>query len=217
LPDGKSQVTIEYENGKPVHIDTVVISTQHTETSDLEEVKQEVLEYVLKPVLPNDLYDEQTRILINPTGRFVLGGPEGDTGLTGRKIVVDTYGGFARHGGGALSGKDPTKVDRSAAYAARYVAKNIVAAELADACEVQIAYAIGVAKPVAIFVNTFGTAKIADHDLEKMILNIFDLRPQAIIKNFDLLRPIYKQTAAYGHFGRTDLDLPWEKTDKVNS
>lgn len=215
LPDGKSQVTIEYENGKPVHIDTVVISTQHTETSNLEEVKQEVLEYVLKPVLPNDLYDEQTRILINPTGRFVLGGPEGDTGLTGRKIVVDTYGGFARHGGGALSGKDPTKVDRSAAYAARYVAKNIVAAELADACEVQIAYAIGVAKPVAIFVNTFGTAKIADHDLEKMILNIFDLRPQAIIKNFDLLRPIYKQTAAYGHFGRTDLDLPWEKTDKV--
>jgi S-adenosylmethionine synthetase len=216
LPDGKSQVTIAYEDDRPVHIDTVVISTQHRESSSLQEVEQEVLEYVLKPVLPADLYDKKTRVLINPTGRFVLGGPEGDTGVTGRKIVVDTYGGFGRHGGGALSGKDPTKVDRSATYAARYVAKNIVAADLADSCEVQIAYAIGVAKPVSIFVDTFGTGKIADQDLEKIVRANFDLRPQAIINDFDLLKPIYKQTAAYGHLGRTDIEFPWEKTDKAD-
>lgn len=214
-PDGKSQVTIEYHDGIPYRIDTVVISTQHDENVSLEQVEQEVKEFVLKPILPKKLYDEQTKILINPTGRFVVGGPEGDTGLTGRKIIVDTYGGYSRSGGGAFSGKDPTKVDRSASYVSRYLAKNIVAAKLADRCEVQLAYAIGVAEPVSIYVDTFASGVISDQDIETIISENFDLRPQAIIHHFDLLRPIYKQVASYGHFGRSDLDLPWEKTDKV--
>ncbi|AUG56241.1 MAG TPA: methionine adenosyltransferase [Ruminiclostridium sp.] len=215
-PDGKSQVTVEYEEDKPVRVDTVVISTQHSEDVDLETIKKDIIEHVIKPVIPSDLIDDNTKFFINPTGRFVVGGPQGDAGLTGRKIIVDTYGGFARHGGGAFSGKDPTKVDRSATYAARYVAKNIVAAGLAKRCEVQLAYAIGVARPVSVRVDTFGTSTIDEEKIEKLIEKHFDLRPAGIIKTLDLRRPIYKQTAAYGHFGRTDLDLPWERTDKAD-
>lgn len=217
-PDGKTQVTVEYdENEQPVRIDTVVISTQHHPEATLEQIKQDIKEKVIDPVVPKELIDEETKYFINPTGRFVIGGPQGDAGLTGRKIIVDTYGGYARHGGGAFSGKDPTKVDRSAAYAARYVAKNIVAAGLADKCEVQLAYAIGVAKPVSISVDTFGTGKVSEDVLVELIRNNFDLRPAGIIKMLDLRRPIYKQTAAYGHFGRNDLDLPWERTDKAEA
>ena len=214
-PDGKTQVTVEYVDGKPVRIDTVVISTQHGEEATLEQIKKDLHEHVIAPVLPTDLIHADTKYFINPTGRFVIGGPQGDAGLTGRKIIVDTYGGYARHGGGAFSGKDPTKVDRSAAYAARYVAKNIVAAGLADKCEVQLAYAIGVARPVSIMVDTFGTGKVADETLAELVEKNFDLRPAGIIKALDLRRPIYRQTAAYGHFGRTDVELPWEQTDKV--
>ncbi len=214
-PDGKSQVTIEYDGDKPVRVETVVISTQHGPEIDHETIEKDILEHVIKPVIPENLLDSNTKYFINPTGRFVVGGPQGDSGLTGRKIIVDTYGGYARHGGGAFSGKDPTKVDRSAAYAARYVAKNIVAAGLAEKCEVQLAYAIGVAKPVSVRVDTFGTGSISEEKIEMLVEKHFDLRPAGIIKSLDLRRPIYKQTAAYGHFGRTDLDLPWEKTDKV--
>ena len=214
-PDGKTQVTVEYVDGKPVHVDTIVISAQHSPEVTREQIEKDLIEFVIKPVLADGLFDENTKLFINPTGRFVIGGPQGDAGLTGRKIIVDTYGGMARHGGGAFSGKDPTKVDRSAAYAARYVAKNIVAAGLADKCELQLAYAIGVAHPVSIRVETFGTGK-CDHDkVVELICKHFDLRPAGIIKMLDLQRPIYKQTAAYGHFGRNDLDLPWEKTDKA--
>ncbi len=215
LPDGKSQVTVEYEDGKPVRIDTVVISSQHKADATLEQIRKDVIEKVILPVLPKELVDEDTRYLINPTGRFVIGGPQGDAGLTGRKIIVDTYGGMARHGGGAFSGKDCTKVDRSATYAARYVAKNLVAAGAADKVEIQLAYAIGVARPVSISVDTFGTGKADDAKITEIVNELFDLRPAAIIKTLDLRRPIYKQTAAYGHFGRTDIDLPWEKTDRV--
>ncbi len=215
LPDGKSQVTVEYHNNKPVHIDTVVISTQHISSATAKEVESEVYELVLKPIMPRELFDEKTKVLINPTGRFVVGGPVGDSGLTGRKIIVDTYGGFARHGGGAFSGKDPTKVDRSSAYAARYLAKNIVAAGLAKQCEVQLAYAIGVAEPVSLYVNTFGTGKHSDTELAEMIQKNIALDPKSIIERFQLRRPIYRQVASYGHFGRSDLDLPWEKTDSV--
>jgi S-adenosylmethionine synthetase len=215
-PDGKTQVTVEYdENDKPVRIDTIVISTQHHPENTLEEIQRDVKEKVIKPVVPAELIDENTKYFINPTGRFVIGGPQGDAGLTGRKIIVDTYGGYARHGGGAFSGKDATKVDRSAAYAARYVAKNIVASGLADKVEVQLAYAIGVAQPVSIAVNTFETGKVSEEVLVELVRNNFDLRPAGIIKMLDLRRPIYKQTAAYGHFGRTDIELPWEKTDKA--
>ncbi len=215
-PDGKSQVTVEYdENGKPARLDAVVISTQHSEDVTQEQIHADVKKYVLDPILPAEMVDENTRFYINPTGRFVIGGPHGDSGLTGRKIIVDTYGGMARHGGGAFSGKDCTKVDRSAAYAARYVAKNIVAAGLADRCEIQLSYAIGVARPTSINVDTFGTGKVSDTRLVEIIRENFDLRPAGIIRMLDLRRPIYKQTASYGHFGRTDLDLPWEKTDKV--
>lgn len=213
-PDGKTQVTIAYdEDGKPFRVDTIVISTQHHPDVTLKKITADMIEYVINPVVPDELIDEHTKYFINPTGRFVIGGPQGDAGLTGRKIIVDTYGGYARHGGGAFSGKDPTKVDRSAAYAARYVAKNIVAAGLAEKCEVQIAYAIGVARPVSIAINTFGTGIVSEDVLEKLVRKHFDLRLAGIIKMLDLLRPIYKQTATYGHFGRTDLDLPWEKTD----
>ncbi len=215
-PDGKSQVTVEYEDDKPVRVDTVVISTQHSPDVDQETIYNDVLEHIIKKVIPAELLDEKTKYYINPTGRFVIGGPQGDSGLTGRKIIVDTYGGYAAHGGGAFSGKDPTKVDRSACYAARYVAKNIVASGIAKKCEVQLAYAIGVAKPVSILVNTYGTGKISDEEITKIIQENFDLRPAAIIEHFDLRRPIYKQTAAYGHFGRTDIDLPWEKTDRTD-
>lgn len=215
-PDGKSQVTVLYENGKPVAVDTVVISTQHDPNISQEQIRNDVIKKVIKAVIPANLLSDKTKYYINPTGRFVIGGPQGDSGLTGRKIIVDTYGGYASHGGGAFSGKDPTKVDRSACYAARYVAKNIVASGIAKKCEVQLAYAIGVAKPVSIFINTYGTGKISDEEITAIVQNNFDLRPAAIIKNFNLRRPIYKQTAAYGHFGRDDLDLPWEKTDKVN-
>lgn len=215
-PDGKSQVTVEYEDDKPVRVDTVVISTQHSPDVDQKTIYNDVLEHIIKKVIPAELLDEKTKYYINPTGRFVIGGPQGDSGLTGRKIIVDTYGGYAAHGGGAFSGKDPTKVDRSACYAARYVAKNIVASGIAKKCEVQLAYAIGVAKPVSILVNTYGTGKISDEEITKIIQDNFDLRPAAIIEHFDLRRPIYKQTAAYGHFGRTDIDLPWEKTDKTD-
>ncbi len=215
-PDGKSQVTVEYdENNRPVRIDTVVISSQHAPEVSLEQIRADIIEKVIKTTLPADMLDENTKYHINPTGRFVTGGPQGDSGLTGRKIIVDTYGGYARHGGGAFSGKDPTKVDRSAAYAARYVAKNIVAAGLANKCEVELAYAIGVEEPVSVFVDTFGTGKIADTDISAIVNKLFDLRPAAIIKTLDLRRPIYKQVAALGHIGRTDIDLPWEKTDRV--
>jgi S-adenosylmethionine synthetase len=215
-PDGKTQVTIEYdENNQPVRVDAIVVSTQHAEEITLEQIKRDIMEHVIKPIVPDHFLDEKTNYFINPTGRFVIGGPQGDAGLTGRKIIVDTYGGYARHGGGAFSGKDPTKVDRSAAYAARYVAKNIVAAGLADKCEIQLAYAIGVARPVSIAVDTFGTGKVSEEKLVEAIQKNFDLRPAGIIKALDLRRPIYKQTAAYGHFGRTDLDVPWERTDKI--
>ncbi|MCY7503054.1 methionine adenosyltransferase [Bacillus pumilus] len=217
-PDGKTQVTVEYDDQhKPVRIDTVVISTQHAPEVTLEQIQSDLKEHVIRPVVPSELIDEQTKYFINPTGRFVIGGPQGDAGLTGRKIIVDTYGGYARHGGGAFSGKDATKVDRSAAYAARYVAKNIVAAGLADSCEVQLAYAIGVAQPVSISIDTFGTGKASEEKLIEVVRANFDLRPAGIIKMLDLRRPIYKQTAAYGHFGRHDLDLPWEKTDKADT
>lgn len=216
-PDGKTQVTVVYEDGKPVAVDTIVISTQHDPDVTLEQIKQDLMEKVIKPVVPAELLTAETKYFINPTGKFVIGGPQGDTGLTGRKIIVDTYGGMARHGGGAFSGKDPTKVDRSAAYAARYVAKNIVAAGLADKCEIQLAYAIGVAKPVSISINTFGTNKVAEDVITKLVNDNFDLRPAGIIKELDLRRPIYAQTAAYGHFGRTDIDLPWEHTDKAET
>ncbi|MBJ7995923.1 methionine adenosyltransferase [Bacillus mycoides] len=215
-PDGKTQVTVEYdENGKPVRVDTIVISTQHHPDVTWEEIDRDLKEHVIKAVVPAELMDVETKFFINPTGRFVIGGPQGDAGLTGRKIIVDTYGGYARHGGGAFSGKDATKVDRSAAYAARYVAKNIVAAGLADKAEVQLAYAIGVAQPVSISVDTFGTGKVSEDVLVELVRNNFDLRPAGIIKMLDLRRPIYKQTAAYGHFGRTDVDLSWERTDKA--
>ncbi|PPA84311.1 methionine adenosyltransferase [Brevibacillus laterosporus] len=214
-PDGKTQVTVEYDGDKPVRIDAIVISTQHAPEVELDQIKKDLMEQVIKPIVPVNLLDDQTKYFINPTGRFVIGGPQGDAGLTGRKIIVDTYGGYARHGGGAFSGKDPTKVDRSGAYAARYVAKNIVAAGLAEHCEVQVAYAIGVAQPVSIAVNTFGTGKIAESDLVALVRKHFDLRPAGIIKQLDLRRPIYKQTAAYGHFGRNDLNVPWERTDKA--
>ncbi|MBQ2251125.1 MAG: methionine adenosyltransferase [Lachnospiraceae bacterium] len=215
-PDGKTQVTVEYdENGKPLRLDAVVLSTQHNENVTQEQIHADVKEHIFNVVLPQEMIDENTKFFINPTGRFVIGGPHGDTGLTGRKIIVDTYGGYARHGGGAFSGKDCTKVDRSAAYAARYVAKNIVAAGLADKCEIQLSYAIGVAQPTSVMVDTFGTGKLSDEKLVEMIRENFDLRPAGIIKMLDLRRPIYKQTAAYGHFGRTDVELPWEKLDKV--
>ena len=215
-PDGKSQVTVEYdENGKPARLDAVVLSTQHDPEVSQEQIHEDIKEYVFDTVLPQDMIDENTKFFVNPTGRFVIGGPHGDSGLTGRKIIVDTYGGYARHGGGAFSGKDCTKVDRSAAYAARYVAKNIVAAGLADKCEIQLSYAIGVAHPTSVMVDTFGTGKLSDEKLVEIIRENFDLRPAGIIKMLDLRRPIYKQTAAYGHFGRNDIDVPWEKTDKV--
>ncbi|EOD7630911.1 TPA: methionine adenosyltransferase [Staphylococcus aureus] len=215
-PDGKVQVTVEYdENDNPVRIDTIVVSTQHAEDVTLEQIQEDIKAHVIYPTVPENLINEQTKFYINPTGRFVIGGPQGDAGLTGRKIIVDTYGGYARHGGGCFSGKDPTKVDRSAAYAARYVAKNIVAAGLADQCEVQLAYAIGVAEPVSIAIDTFGTGKVSEGQLVKAVRKHFDLRPAGIIKMLDLKQPIYKQTAAYGHFGRTDVLFPWEKLDKV--
>ncbi|BFT68657.1 methionine adenosyltransferase [Paenibacillus sp. P36] len=215
-PDGKTQVTVEYIDDKPVRVDAIVVSTQHGEEVTLEQIQKDIKEHVIAPIVPAHLLDENTNYFINPTGRFVIGGPQGDAGLTGRKIIVDTYGGYARHGGGAFSGKDPTKVDRSGAYAARYVAKNIVAAGLAEKCEVQLAYAIGVARPVSIAVDTFGTAKVSEEKLVELIHNNFDLRPAGIIKELDLRRPIYRQTAAYGHFGRNDLDVPWERTDKAD-
>ncbi|WP_214872526.1 methionine adenosyltransferase [Exiguobacterium sp. s140] len=215
-PDGKTQVTVEYdEDNNPVRIDTIVISTQHAEEITLEQIQEDLKKHVIEAVIPAELIDAETKYFINPTGRFVIGGPQGDAGLTGRKIIVDTYGGYARHGGGAFSGKDPTKVDRSAAYAARYVAKNIVAAGLADKAEVQLAYAIGVAHPVSIAVDTFGTGKLSETELVELVRENFDLRPAGIIKMLDLRRPLYKQTAAYGHFGRTDIELPWEQTDKA--
>lgn len=216
-PDGKTQVTVEYEGDKPVRVDAIVVSTQHAEEITLEQIQKDIKEHVITPVVPAELLDAETKYFINPTGRFVIGGPQGDAGLTGRKIIVDTYGGYARHGGGAFSGKDPTKVDRSAAYAARYVAKNIVAAGLADKVEIQLAYAIGVARPVSISVDTYGTGKVSDEQLVRVIRNNFDLRPAGIIKELGLRRPIYKQTAAYGHFGRTDIDVPWERTDKADT
>ena len=216
-PDGKTQVTVAYEDGKPVHIDTIVISTQHDEAVDLATIRRDMIEKVIKAVVPAELLDDDTQYFVNPTGKFVIGGPQGDAGLTGRKIIVDTYGGMARHGGGAFSGKDPTKVDRSAAYAARYVAKNVVAAGLADRCEIQLAYAIGVAHPVSVMVETFGTHKVDEALIEQLVKKNFDLRPAGIIKKLNLRRPIYAQTAAYGHFGRTDVDLPWEHTDKAET
>ena len=217
-PDGKTQVTVEYdENGKPFRLDAVVLSTQHDPEVSQEQIHEDIKKYVFDPILPAELIDDETKFFINPTGRFVIGGPHGDAGLTGRKIIVDTYGGYARHGGGAFSGKDCTKVDRSGAYAARYVAKNIVAAGLADKCEIQLSYAIGVAQPTSINVDTFGTGKLSSEKLVEIIRENFDLRPAGIIKMLDLRRPIYKQTAAYGHFGRNDLDLPWEKLDKVDT
>ena len=217
-PDGKTQVTVEYdENDKPLRIDAVVVSTQHGPEVELSQIRQDMIDLVIRPTIPASLMDNDTKIYVNPTGRFVVGGPQGDSGLTGRKIIVDTYGGSAPHGGGAFSGKDPTKVDRSAAYAARWVAKNVVAAGLATRCQVQLAYAIGVAQPVSVRVDTFGTGKLSDEDLSDMVTAVFDLRPAAIIRDLDLRRPIYRQLAAYGHFGRDDLDLPWEKTDRVDA
>ena len=215
-PDGKTQVTVEYIDNKPARVDAVVVSSQHSADVELEKLRADVLEHVIKPIVPAELFDENTKIFINPTGRFVVGGPMGDTGLTGRKIIVDTYGGYSRHGGGAFSGKDPTKVDRSAAYAARHIAKNIVAAGLADKCEVQLAYAIGVARPVSVMVDTFGTGKVSEEKLSNAVNRVFDLRPEAIIRNLGLRNPIYKQLAAYGHMGRIDLDVSWEKTDKCD-
>ena len=214
-PDGKTQVTVEYVDGKPVRIDAIVISSQHAPEVENDQIRKDIIEYVINAVVPAEMLDENTKYYINPTGRFVIGGPQGDAGLTGRKIIVDTYGGMARHGGGAFSGKDPSKVDRSAAYAARYVAKNVVAAGLADKCEIQLAYAIGVAQPVSVLVETFGTAKIDEEKIAELVKRNFSLSPSGIIRELDLLRPIYKQTAAYGHFGRTDVDLPWEHTDKA--
>lgn len=216
-PDGKTQVTVEYVDDKPSRIDTIVISNQHSPDVSTEQIRADILEYVVKPIVPAELLDDQTKYFVNPTGRFVVGGPQGDSGLTGRKIIVDTYGGYGRHGGGAFSGKDPTKVDRSAAYAARYVAKNIVAAGLADKCEIQLAYAIGVAHPVSINVNTFGTGKVEDEVLAKAVEKVFDLRPEAIIHMLDLRRPIYRQLAAYGHFGREELGVAWEKADRTDA
>lgn len=215
-PDGKSQVTVEYEDGVAKRLENVVISTQHEESISLEDLREDIIEHVIKPVVGENLIDEDTKIYVNPTGRFVVGGPMGDAGLTGRKIIVDTYGGYARHGGGAFSGKDPTKVDRSASYAARYVAKNIVAAGLADKCEIGISYAIGVARPLSIYVDTFGTSELSNGRLEEIVKEVFDLRPAAIIRDLDLRKPIYKQLAAYGHFGREDLGVKWEETDKVD-
>ena len=214
-PDGKTQVTVEYVDGKPVRIDAIVISSQHAPEVENAQIRKDIIEHVINAVVPAEMLDENTKYYINPTGRFVIGGPQGDAGLTGRKIIVDTYGGMARHGGGAFSGKDPSKVDRSAAYAARYVAKNVVAAGLADKCEIQLAYAIGVAQPVSVLVETFGTAKIDEEKIDELVKKNFSLSPSGIIRELDLLRPIYKQTAAYGHFGRTDVDLPWEHTDKA--
>ena len=216
-PDGKAQVTIEYDEDKPVRVDTIVVSAQHHPDVDHDVIEKDIIEYVIKPVIPDDLLDDKTKYYINPTGRFTVGGPQGDSGLTGRKIIVDTYGGYARHGGGSFSGKDPTKVDRSASYAARYVAKNIVAAGIADKCEVELAYAIGLARPVSVRVDTFGTGRLSDDKMIELINNNFDLRPAAIIDKLKLRQPIYRQIAAYGHFGRTDLDLPWEKTDKADT
>ena len=217
-PDGKSQVSVEYgPDGLPARIDTVVVSTQHADSIAIDDLRRAVIETVIEPNLPSRLLDENTKYYVNPTGRFVIGGPAGDSGLTGRKIIVDTYGGYAAHGGGAFSGKDPTKVDRSGAYMARYIAKNLVAAGLADACQLQLAYAIGVAHPVSVLVETYGTGKLADDKLAQLVRECFDLRPAAIIKTLDLRRPIYRQTAGYGHFGRAELDLPWEKTDMVQT
>ncbi|MBQ3127520.1 MAG: methionine adenosyltransferase [Clostridia bacterium] len=215
--DGKTQVTVEYDDDKVVRIDTIVVSSQHSADVELDKIREDVIELVIKPTIDASLIDENTKIYVNPTGRFVTGGPQGDSGLTGRKIIVDTYGGYSRHGGGAFSGKDPTKVDRSAAYMCRYVAKNIVAAGLASKCEVQLAYAIGVAKPVSVMVDTFGTGKVSNTELAAAVDKVFDMRPAAIIDNLNLRRPIYQQTAAYGHIGRTDIDLPWEKTDKIEA
>lgn len=214
-PDGKTQVTVEYQDDKPVRVDAIVISTQHAPEVAHEQIERDLKEFVIKPIIPKELLDDNTKYFINPTGRFVIGGPQGDSGLTGRKIIVDTYGGYSRHGGGAFSGKDPTKVDRSAAYAARHIAKNIVAAGLADKCEIEVAYAIGVAHPVSLLVETFGTFKIPEERIEELVAKHFDMRPAAIIRDLNLRRPIYRQIAAYGHMGRTDLDLPWEKTDKA--
>ena len=216
-PDGKTQVTVLYEDGKPVAVDTVVVSSQHSPDVELSQIKKDIIEHVIKTTIPANLLNEDTKYFVNPTGRFVVGGPQGDSGLTGRKIIVDTYGGYSRHGGGAFSGKDPTKVDRSAAYAARYMAKNIVAAGLADKCEVEIAYAIGVDEPVSVFVDSFGTGIIPDSEIAAAAKEVFDFRPASIIKELDLRRPIYRQVAALGHVGRTDIDLPWEHTDKVNA
>jgi len=213
-PDGKTQVTVEYEDGKPIRIENVVVSAQHSPDVELATIRRDMIEHVIMKILPQDMLDEETKYYVNPTGRFVIGGPMGDAGLTGRKLIVDSYGGYGKHGGGAFSGKDPTKVDRSASYAARYVAKNVVAAGLADACEIGLAYAIGVPRPLSICVDTFGTGKVADGLIEDLIKKHFDLRPAAIIKDLDLKRPIYRQLSAYGHFGRADLDLPWEQTDK---
>ena len=215
-PDGKTQVTVEYDDGKPVRLDTVLISTQHAPETDIDTIRDDLVKYVIEPIIPEGLMDDRTRILVNPTGRFVLGGPAADTGLTGRKIIVDTYGGYSRHGGGAFSGKDPTKVDRSAAYAARWAAKNVVAAGLADKCEIQLSYAIGVARPVSVMVDTFGTGKVSDEALSEAVNKVFDLRPAAIIRDLGLKKPIYRYLAAYGHMGREDLGAAWEKTDRIN-
>ncbi|MBP3384555.1 MAG: methionine adenosyltransferase [Firmicutes bacterium] len=216
-PDGKTQVTVEYDDDKIVRVDTVLVSSQHDPDVTQKQIRKDIIEHVIKPIIPAELLDDETKYFVNPTGQFIIGGPHGDSGLTGRKIIVDTYGGYARHGGGAFSGKDPTKVDRSAAYAARYAAKNLVAAGLADKCEIQLAYAIGVAHPVSILVDSFGTGKVSDEKLAELVAEHFDMRPAAIIRDLDLRRPIYQQVAAYGHMGRTDIDVPWERTDKVEA